>query len=64
MSPKSTGHYIPSTAAAETVNAFVPDPLPSVITIKELQSLTSALTGAQLALTKLQLTGDMIPSIN
>ncbi len=64
MNAKSTGHYIPTTVAGETVNAFVPDPLPPVLSRQELQSLTSALTAAELALNKLQLAGDMIPSIN
>ena len=64
MKAQPTGRYVTSTVAGEAVKAFVPDPLPPKLTAKGLQQLSEPLREAEAALARLDLAGEMIPSIN
>lgn len=64
MSPKSTGRYITTTVAGESVEAFVPDPLPPRLTAQQLAALAVPLREAEAALGRLDLAGEMIPSLH
>ena len=61
---KPTGKYVTTSVAGENVKAFVPNSLPPKISKKELSGLEHQLQEAELALTKLQIAGQMIPSID
>jgi len=64
MSPKSTGRYVTTTVAGESVKAFVPDPLPPRLSGQQLVALTEPLRQAEAALGRLDLAGEMIPSLD
>jgi Fic family protein len=64
MSKVTTGTYIETTVAGETVRAFVPNPLPPKLTKKDLASLQEPIRAAEAALERLRLAGEMIPSID
>jgi Fic family protein len=61
---KVTGRYIATTVAGESVQAFVPNSLPPRIPTKEATDLIEPLRDADAALSKLNLAGEMIPSID
>jgi Fic family protein len=58
------GRYITTTAAGQSVRAFVPDALPPRLSAKELGGLAASLQRAEAAISRLNLAGDMIPSID
>jgi Fic family protein len=64
MSPQPTGRYITTTVAGEAVEAFVPDPLPPRLSAPQLATLTEPLREAEAALGRLDLAGEMIPSLD
>jgi Fic family protein len=64
MSAAPTGRYVTTTVAGETVSAFVPDRLPPRLTAKQLATLTEPLREAETALARLDLAGELIPSVN
>ena len=64
MSPGPTGRYITTSVASETVEAFVPDPLPPRLGAQQLAALNEPLREAQGALGRLDLAGEMIPSLD
>ena len=64
MSPQPTGRYITTTVAGEAVEAFVPDPLPPRLSAQQLATLTEPLREAEAALGRLDLAGEMIPSLD
>ena len=64
MSPRPTGHYVTTTVASEPVNAFVPNPLPPKLKSSELARLAKPLQRAEAALARLDLAGDMLPSLD
>jgi Fic family protein len=61
---KNTGHYSTITVAGESVRAFVPNALPPHLSAKEAAELIEPLRGADAALARLNLAGEMIPSID
>jgi Fic family protein len=63
MNPQPTGHYVSTTVAGEPVEAFVPDPLPPRLSAQRLATLTEPLRDAEAALARLNLAGEMIPSL-
>jgi len=64
MAPQSTGRYITTTVAGESVEAFVPDPLPPRLSAQQLATLSEPLREAEAALGRLDLSGEMIPSLD
>ncbi|WP_405226881.1 Fic family protein [Lentisalinibacter sediminis] len=64
MTTRHTGHYVTTTVAGESVQAFVPDALPPRLTKAELPGLTEPLRRAEAALAQLDLAGAMIPSLD
>lgn len=64
MKLKPTGRILRTTVAGEPVDAFLPDPLPPRFLPKQLTPLTALLQDAQAALAKLDLAGEMIPSLD
>lgn len=64
MSPRPTGYYVTTTVTGEPVNAFVPNPLPPKLTANELARLAEPLQEAEAALARLDLAGDMLPSLD
>ncbi len=61
---KATGKYLSTSVAGESVNAFVPDDLPPKLSKKEIAALQPELREAEIALSKLQIAGQMIPSLD
>jgi Fic family protein len=61
---KITGHYITTTVGGEPVRAFVPTALPPRLPAREAAGLIEPLRGADTALAKLNLAGEMIPSVD
>ena len=61
---RKTGHYVTSSVAGETLKAFLPDNLPPDINSKTLESLSELLKLSETSLEKLNIAGEMIPSIN
>lgn len=61
---KPTGKYVTTSVAGESVKAFVPNNVPPNLSKKELSGLEHQLQEAELGLTKLQIAGQMIPSID
>ena len=59
-----TGKYVETAVAGETVRAFVPNPLPPKLTQEDLASLQEPIRAAETALERLQLAGEMIPSVD
>ena len=64
MSPKSTGRYVTTTVAGASVKAFVPDTLPPQLSAQQLATLAEPLREAEAALGRLDLAGEMIPSLD
>ncbi|MGB5452041.1 MAG: Fic family protein [Sedimenticolaceae bacterium] len=64
MNLQPTGRYVTTTVAGESVEAFVPDPLPPRFTAQQLATLTEPLRDAEAALARLDLAGEMIPSLD
>jgi Fic family protein len=65
MSTRSTGRYERTTIAGEAVAAFVPAPLPPADPALLLDSaFEDRLRAAEQALTRLQLAGEMVPSLD
>lgn len=64
MDKKPTGRYLTTTVAGESVEAFVPDPLPPRLAAKQLATLSEPLREAEAALARLDLAGEMIPSLD
>ena len=64
MIEATTGRYIETTVAGETVRAFVPNPLPQKLTKKDLASLQELIRAAEAALERLKLADEMIPSMD
>ena len=64
MSLQPTGQYVTTAVAGESVEAFVPDPLPPRLSAKKLATLTGPLRDAEAALARLDLAGEMIPSLD
>jgi Fic family protein len=61
---KVTGHYIITSVTGGSVRAFIPNALPPPLRAKEAADLDEPLRGAATALSKLNLAGEMIPSID
>ncbi len=64
MNLQPTGLYVTTTVAGESVAAFVPDPLPPRLTAQQLATLSEPLRQAEAALARLDLAGEMIPSLD
>jgi Fic family protein len=64
MITKLTGRYVTTFVAGESFEAFVPKPLPPKLAAKELAILDEPLRHAEAALTRLDLAGEMIPSLD
>ena len=63
MKTQPTGRYITSTVAGESFDAFVPEPLPPLIPSEQLATLAEPHRQAEAALARLDLAGEMIPSL-
>ena len=61
---RSTGKYVTTSVAGESVKAFLPDNLPPKLSKKVLTGLRSQLQEAEIALSKLKIAGQMIPSLD
>ncbi len=61
---RTTGHYERTSIAGETVEAFVPNPLPPVPPVAIAGALAERLRSAEQALVRLELAGAMVPSID
>ncbi len=59
-----TGQYFTTTVAGESVQAFIPNDLPPKLTTKALAELQGPLRAAEAALARLNLAGEMIPSLD
>ncbi len=64
MNTRATGRYVVTTVAGEAVYAFVPPPLPPSLTPVHLEPLKEPLRHAEAALAKLDLAGEVIPSLD
>lgn len=64
MGGRPTGRYVDTVAGDETVRAFVPDPLPNSFFRAQANRLAESLRKAEVALDRLRLAGQMIPSID
>ena len=64
MKPSPSGHYVTSSVAGESFQAFVPAPLPPSLTPGQLATLAEPLREAEAALARLDLAGEMIPSLD
>ena len=64
MCAAPTGRYVTTTVAGESVSAFVPDRLPPRLGAKQMAVLSEPLRKAEAALTRLDLAGALIPSVN
>jgi Fic family protein len=64
MTAHPTGRYVTASVAGESFQAFVPDPLPPRLAKKQLAPLTGPLREAEAALARLDLAGEMIPSLD
>lgn len=64
MKPSPSGHYVTSSVAGESFQAFVPAPLPPPLTPEQLAALAEPLREAESALARLDLAGEMIPSLD
>lgn len=64
MGSPSSGHYVTTTVTGESVSAFVPNPLPPSVPADELAPLADLLHQAEVALARLDLAGEMIPSLD
>ena len=64
MSEATTGKYVETTVAGETVRAFVPNPLPPKLAEEDLASLQEPIRAAEAALERLRIAAEMIPSLD
>jgi Fic family protein len=64
MTAQPTGRYVTASVAGEAFEAFVPEPLPPRLSAKELATLDEPLRKAESALARLDLAGEMIPSLD
>lgn len=64
MIAHSTGRYVTVSVAGESFEAFVPESLPPRLAAKELATLDEPLRKAEAALARLDLAGEMIPSLD
>lgn len=64
MPVRQTGRYERSTIAGEAINAFVPFPLPPNVPLALDGDARVALLEAEQALARLDLAGDMVPSLD
>jgi len=64
MTTTKTGHYVTTAIAGESVQAFVPDPLPPILQAGELAELEGPIQDAEAAIGRLRLAGEMIPSLD
>lgn len=64
MTAQPTGQYVTASVAGESFEAFVPQPLPPRLAAKELAILDEPLRTAEAALARLDLAGEMIPSLD
>ncbi|MCP5201085.1 MAG: Fic family protein [Gammaproteobacteria bacterium] len=64
MPAQPTGQYITTSVAGESVEAFVPDSLPPRLAATDLATLDGPLRAAEAALARLDLAGEMIPSLD
>lgn len=64
MPVRQTGRYERSTIAGEAINAFVPYPLPPTVPLALDGDAHVALLAAEQALSRLDLAGDMVPSLD
>jgi Fic family protein len=64
MTARPTGQYVTTSVAGETFQAFVPEPLPPRLAARELATLDEPLRKAEAALARLDLAGEMIPSLD
>jgi len=63
MTAHPTGRYVTASVAGESFDAFVPEPLPPRLAATELATLDEPLRTAGSALARLDLAGEMIPSL-
>lgn len=64
MITQASGSFVTTFAAGETFKAFVPAALPPRIPKKQLETLSEPLRDAEAAIARLDLAGEMIPSLN
>ncbi|MBX9609846.1 MAG: Fic family protein [Gammaproteobacteria bacterium] len=64
MRSPASGHYVTTTVTGESVRAFVPAPLPPSLPADEFAPLADLLRQAEVALARLDLAGEMIPSLD
>lgn len=64
MKPRPTGRFVRTSVAGERVDAFVPAPLPPRLEAEVLVELHEPLRRAEAALARLELAGEMIPSLD
>lgn len=64
MSKRTTGRYERSTLGGEEVAAFIPSPLPPAKPPLALEGLAERLRAAEQALVRLDLAGEMVPSLD
>jgi len=64
MNAQLTGRYVTTSVAGESFDAFVPDALPPRLEADQLAILAEPLRGAEAALARLDLAGEMIPSLD
>ncbi len=63
MKPKSPGYYLEISIAGQSVKAFVPDLLPPKLPARLIADLGDQLHAAENSLARLDLAGEMIPSL-
>jgi Fic family protein len=64
MTAQPTGRYVTASVAGESFQAFLPQALPPRLATKQLATLTEPLRDAEAALARLDLAGEMIPSLD
>ncbi|MCP5143767.1 MAG: Fic family protein [Gammaproteobacteria bacterium] len=64
MKKTSTGSFVSTSVAGESITAFVPNPLPPRFASGALASLAEPLRAAEAALARLDLAGSLIPSLD
>ena len=64
MNQNRTGHYVTTTVGEETVQSFVPNPLPPKLAARDLHAMKELVRDAEAAVERLTIAGQMIPSLN
>ena len=64
MMNQPSGRTITTTVAGESVQSFVPDALPPALGTAELELLSGPIRAAEAALARLDLAGELIPSLD